>query len=79
MAKLILTEEEKKAEKYLDWSDESIGKMVRKLAFILAEKWGKTGDSEKTAIAIQACAQMLCFQMHESDADDLVIDLEGIT
>lgn len=40
MAELILTEEEKAAPSYLDWDDDALGKMVRKLAVSLKDKYG---------------------------------------
>ncbi len=41
MAKLILTEKEKADPSYLDWDDDALGKIVRKLAIQTRDEYGK--------------------------------------
>lgn len=53
MAKLTLTEEEKKALTFLEWDSESIGEGVKKLALIFQDKNGaSTMNFTSAAIAI---------------------------
>lgn len=70
MAELIMTDEEKKSESFLTWSDESLGKAVKAAAFALADDTGRQSVMWTTA----AC--LLIKKMLEADSTTLVITLE---
>ena len=73
MAELIMTDEEKKSESFLTWSDESLGKAVKAAAFALADDTGRQSVMWTTA----AC--LLIKKMLEADSTTLVITLEHVT
>ena len=73
MAKLILTETEKKAANYLEWSDDALGKAVKKLALGIADHKG--GD----AAAYTACATMLACMAADKNASTATMELLGVT
>lgn len=54
MAELILTEEEKKALNHLDWSDESLGKLTRKISYFLNDTYGGEGVQISAAVFVLA-------------------------
>jgi len=73
MAELILTEGEKKAASYLEWSDEALGKAVKKLAVNMRDKMG-----DESAYSI-SCATFLCCQVAEKGHSKGVFALEGVS
>lgn len=73
MAELILTQEEKYAKSYLDWSDEAIANAVR---FCTKTIWKA---EEKKALFAQAAAQILIAMSYEINATNTKITLEGVT
>ena len=76
MARLILTDEEKETENYLDWKDEDVGKLVRHLT----HKFGALlEEGEKTSIHIVTLAQMLCRHVAEMNSADTKLTLENIS
>jgi len=73
MAELILTEQEKKDSSFLDWSDESLGKAVKKLALLIKDEKGKDASYGV------ACATFLACQASDMNADTAEFSLEGVT
>jgi len=73
MAKLTLTEEEKEAPTYLDWSDEALGKAVRMSALKLGDEYGS--DS----LALMSFAQVLASLADRANADVYTQKLGGVT
>ena len=73
MAKLILTQEEKDAATYLEWSDEALGKAVKKLALGINDHMGDL------AATTMACATNLACTAHDANADTLKMELIGVT
>lgn len=74
MAELILTDEEREANSWLDLDDASLGRVVKQSALVLAE--GQTRAERVMAIT---CAMMLCIQVAETNADTATIELAGLT
>lgn len=73
MAELILTDEEKAAATYLEWSDEAIGKCVKRLAKGIQDKHGEH------AIYVKACASMLACEMFDAGKDKFELLADGVT
>ncbi len=73
MAELILTENEKKASTYLEWSDEAIGKTVKCLALKIQDMHGDR------AAMLSAAAFLLASIAEEMNSDNLEYDLESMT
>lgn len=73
MAKLILTEAEKKAATYLEWDDAALGKAVKKLALSIRDSRGE--DS----LAQTACATMLVCKAADMNAQTMKMELSGVT
>lgn len=73
MAKLILSEKEKKSANYLEWSDEALGKAVKKLALDIRDRRGE--DS----LAQTACATLLACAAAVRGEQTTVMTLEGVT
>lgn len=72
MAELILTPEEKAANSFLDWDDETIGKMVKSLSLKLIE--------HSTAPVISHSAALLLVGVaHDANAETMTLDLDGAT
>ncbi|HFC8518915.1 TPA: hypothetical protein ACFP41_001797 [Neisseria weaveri] len=71
MAELILTEEEKQAASYLDWSDEALGKLVRKIAANL--------KNEKEGIKVTATAMLLVGFIAETGSTSAEFKMDNIT
>lgn len=61
MAELILTDEEKQAASYLDWSDEALGKLVRSIAIDL--------KTDKASINASSLAVLLVGFVAESGSN----------
>lgn len=73
MAELILTQEEKDAATYLEWSDEALGKAVKKLALGINDHMGDH------ATATMACATNLACAAYDANAETLEVKLVGVT
>lgn len=73
MAELILTEAEKETLTYLDWSDEALGKMVRKTALMLEDNYGQNATYTTTVAHI-----LIGFGL-KINATETTITLEGVT
>ena len=73
MAELILTEEEKAAPSYLDWSDESLGRAVKQLATKFNDEYGKD-DMYGTMAGF-----VLITVAKKTNATTLTLTLEGLT
>ena len=73
MAELILTQEEKDAATYLEWSDETLGKAVKKLALGINDHMGDR------AAGAMACATNLACTAYDSNAETLQMKLAGVT
>lgn len=73
MAELILTDEEKDAASYLDWSNESLGKAVKVLAKSIQDRRGKD------AIAIQAYVAMLACLLDDNGKRGIKLTAKGVT
>ena len=71
MAKLILSPEENDSATYLEWSDEALGKAVKKLALDLS-----IGDE---ALTIQGTLLLLVGVLNKYNADSAVFKLENVT
>lgn len=71
MAELILTQEEKDTSTYLKWSDEALGKAVKKLALDLS-----MGDD---ALSIQSMFILMVGVLNKYGADNAVLKLEDVT
>ena len=73
MAELILTDEEKATESYLDWDDAAIGKAVKKLALAISDT---KGDKSMSWHAASLC---LVAMAHDSNAGSSEHTIEGVT
>lgn len=73
MAKLILTEQEKAAKTYLDWSDEALGKALRSLALELGD------DCGENTLKLQGAAFFLIGRARQIGATRLKLSLENVT
>lgn len=73
MAKLILTDEEKAAPTYIEWSDEAIGRAVKALAAKVGDKHG-----QESMYSIM-CATMLACQSSRINSTKTVIEQQGVT
>lgn len=74
MAELILTEEEQKEKSYLNFSDESLGKYVKKKAIEQEDYYGEN-TTEKEAALIT----MLSYVAEESENDMVMLEVKGLT
>jgi hypothetical protein len=72
--KLILTEAEKKAAKWADLDNESLGKVVKATMFVLK----KASDEQKQLWFISA-AIMMCSAAVDANADTYKQTIEGLT
>lgn len=84
MAKLITTEAEKAAASYLDWSDEALGKMCKKMALLLqsrrTEEIAKGKKNDDIAAVIQAADGILIVgQAIECNAGTLTMTFGDFT
>lgn len=70
MAELILTENEKQAASYLDWSDEDLGKLVRSIAVNL--------KTERESIQAASLAILLAGFVAESGSNRAVFSLTKV-
>jgi len=73
MADLELTEEEKKAPSYLDWSDETLAKAVRALATNIENAMGDV------SLGAVAAANVLINLAHKTNGAKITLEQEGCT
>lgn len=73
MAKLILSEREKKSARYLEWNDAALGKAVKALALDITDHKGEK------SLANTACAVMLAAMAAERNEQAMAIELTGVT
>ena len=72
MAELILTDEEKAAALWSDLDDAALGKLVKKKVAFLA-----SAAEQLDRVTTFAAALLLCCDVAEQSAKELVIDVEG--
>lgn len=73
MAKLILTDEEKKAPSYLDWDNESLGKLVKCTAAKLQDRYGQE------ATFITTGAHLILGSAIKTNSEILTQTIDGFT
>lgn len=73
MAELILTEKEKADASYLDWDDDALGKLTRKLSARMHDKYGRDGQFAAMA------AHLLIDLARRVNATTSTINLKGAT
>jgi hypothetical protein len=73
MAELILTEQEKKDASYLDWGDEALGKLVKMIAALINDEYGK--DAAWHAMA----AHLLVDLSRKTNSTDTTLTVRGCT
>lgn len=73
MAKLVLTEEEKKAENYLQWDNETLGKLVKHIASTIKD--ARTDD----VVSGVSDGMLLINMAIASNADEANIEMKGVT
>ena len=71
MAELLLTEAEKTASSYLEWSDEALGKLVRSIALNI--------QNERQAIQAATMTATLVSFVAENNAEQATFDMTGVT
>lgn len=76
MAELTLTDEEKEAESFLDWSDEALGKMVRATAHKIQN--GELGEDSEP-VMMTAAMLVIILAAKSTNADSLEQTLERVT
>ena len=72
MAELILTEEEKASDTYLDWDDAALGKLVRKTALMLRDTYGQEATFGMTG------AHLLVGMAMSANSTETTIELNGL-
>jgi len=73
MAKLILTEEERRSPTFLEWDDVSLGRAAKAIASICDD------DHGKHALKATGAAVFLVSEAIRSGATELTVNLEGAT
>lgn len=74
MAELILTEEEKAANSWLEVSDEALGRMIKASVLSIQAK-----ATELNKLYMATCGFMLCNLACDSNASHLTLDVDGLT
>lgn len=74
MAKLTITEEERRTLTFLEWDDAALGKAVKSMACIIADK-----DGGRESLPVVAAGVFLISQAIDSGADKLVLEIGGAT
>jgi hypothetical protein len=72
MAELILTPEEKAAASYLDWSDESLGKMVKRIGILLNDEY------QENAAWVTAAAHLLIDMSIKTGGNSTTLKITGV-
>ena len=73
MAKLILTEKEKKADTWLELEDETLGKVVKSIMSTM-----KQASDEQGKLYLLSAAMILCSTTAEANAEKATYTVEGI-
>jgi hypothetical protein len=73
MAELILTEDEKRLSTYFEWDDETLGKVVKRVAQICQDNDGKR------SVAVTGAAIFMISEAINSGAESYIIELENAT
>jgi hypothetical protein len=73
VAELILTDEEKAAPTYLDWDDAALGKLVKKMAAMLHDKYGQEAAFMTTGAHLILGSAVKC------NAASAVTNIDGFT
>ncbi len=73
MAELILTKKEEEAASYLDWSNESLGKFIKKISSLIFDDYGK--DAALTTMA----AHLLVDLSRKTNSTDTTVTITGCT
>lgn len=74
MAKLTITEEERRTLTFLEWDDAALGKAVKSLACVIADK-----DGGRETLPAVAAGVLLVSRAIDAGADKLVLELGGAT
>ena len=74
MAELILTDEEKEVESFLDWSNESLGKMVRTVAQKI-----KNGEISTKPVNVTAAMYVIIMTATYINADSVEQTIENVS
>lgn len=74
MAELTLTEDEKKANSWLDLEDSALGKMVKATALQIKE-----GPENSERVWFMSAAILMCSLANDVNADTSKTDLKGLT
>ena len=74
MAELILTKEEQEAETWAELDDSALGKVIKKKLFNIR----KASKEQKKMMSL-AAALLLCNLAVDTNADELIETLEGLT
>ncbi|MCY4044628.1 MAG: hypothetical protein OXE99_06080 [Cellvibrionales bacterium] len=73
MAELILTEKEKSDLTYLNWSDEALGKLVKKTALMISDEYGQD------AAHITTSAHLLISLAEKCNSTETTLTFEGVS
>jgi len=73
MAELVLTEQEKKDASYLNWSDESLGKLVKMIGALINDDYGKE------SAWITMAAHLLIDFSKKTNSTDTTVTVNGCT
>ncbi len=73
MAELLLTKEEQDSATFLEWSDETLGRAVKKIALILND------DNGKKALKYTGAAAFLIAVSMDCNSSETIIELEDVT
>ena len=73
MAELVLTEKEKEDASYLDWGDEALGNLVRKISVLINDEYGYDSAWHATA------AHLLVDLSRKVNSTDTTITVRGCT
>ncbi len=72
MAELTITEEERRTLTFLEWDDASLGKAVKSMACIIADK-----DGGRETLPVVAAGVLIISRAIDAGADKLVLELGG--
>jgi len=73
MAELIVTPEEEAAASYIDWSDESLGKMVKMIGLLMNDEYGKD------AAWVSMAAHLLVDFSRKTNSTNTSVKVSGCT
>lgn len=74
MAELIITEEERRTLTFLEWDDAALGKAVKKIAIMIADK-----DGGRDTLPVTAAGVFLISRAVALNTDGLTLVIEGAT